>query len=90
MAAERWRGGGHGRPEPGGDGCSCSLCSPQYGKKKLKYLPYNHQHEYFFLSECQGAPHNHTPQGPSIRSRPTPLQTQKSPLSLLEQKGPRQ
>ncbi|XP_070313572.1 acyl-CoA 6-desaturase isoform X3 [Odocoileus virginianus] len=22
---------------------------PQYGKKKLKYLPYNHQHEYFFL-----------------------------------------
>ncbi|NXK04039.1 FADS2 desaturase, partial [Herpetotheres cachinnans] len=24
----------------------------EYGKKKLKYLPYNHQHEYFFLSEC--------------------------------------
>ncbi|NXS64639.1 FADS2 desaturase, partial [Pandion haliaetus] len=23
----------------------------EYGKKKLKYLPYNHQHEYFFLSE---------------------------------------
>ncbi|XP_021107402.1 fatty acid desaturase 2 isoform X5 [Heterocephalus glaber] len=22
---------------------------PKYGKKKLKYLPYNHQHEYFFL-----------------------------------------
>ncbi|NXK81249.1 FADS2 desaturase, partial [Amazona guildingii] len=22
----------------------------EYGKKKLKYLPYNHQHEYFFLS----------------------------------------
>ncbi|KAI2560377.1 fatty acid desaturase 2, partial [Homo sapiens] len=21
----------------------------EYGKKKLKYLPYNHQHEYFFL-----------------------------------------
>lgn len=27
------------------------LCVLQYGKKKLKYLPYNHQHEYFFLSE---------------------------------------
>ncbi|NXL38801.1 FADS2 desaturase, partial [Glaucidium brasilianum] len=28
----------------------------EYGKKKLKYLPYNHQHEYFFLSDltcCQ-------------------------------------
>ncbi|NXJ97985.1 FADS2 desaturase, partial [Corythaixoides concolor] len=23
----------------------------EYGKKKLKYLPYNHQHEYFFLSK---------------------------------------
>ncbi|NXJ08150.1 FADS2 desaturase, partial [Odontophorus gujanensis] len=23
----------------------------EYGKKKLKYLPYNHQHEYFFFSE---------------------------------------
>ncbi|NXK42371.1 FADS2 desaturase, partial [Piprites chloris] len=22
----------------------------EYGKKKLKYLPYNHQHEYFFLN----------------------------------------
>ncbi|NXW54253.1 FADS2 desaturase, partial [Eurystomus gularis] len=22
----------------------------EYGKKKLKYLPYNHQHEYFFLT----------------------------------------
>lgn len=30
-----------------------SLLSPQYGKKKLNYLPYNHQHEYFFLSECE-------------------------------------
>ena len=29
-----------------------SLLSPQYGRKKLKYLPYNHQHQYFFLSEC--------------------------------------
>lgn len=28
-----------------------SPCVLQYGKKKLKYLPYNHQHEYFFLSE---------------------------------------
>uniref|UniRef100_A0A096N608 Acyl-CoA 6-desaturase n=1 Tax=Papio anubis TaxID=9555 RepID=A0A096N608_PAPAN len=28
----------------------------EYGKKKLKYLPYNHQHEYFFLSECSGPP----------------------------------
>ncbi|KAL2310075.1 hypothetical protein Nmel_006314, partial [Mimus melanotis] len=25
--------------------------APIYGKRKLKYLPYNHQHEYFFLSE---------------------------------------
>lgn len=25
--------------------------SPQYGKKKRRYLPYNHQHLYFFLSE---------------------------------------
>ncbi|NXI47927.1 FADS2 desaturase, partial [Galbula dea] len=23
----------------------------EYGKKKLKYLPYNHQHEYFFLRQ---------------------------------------
>ncbi|NWW98723.1 FADS2 desaturase, partial [Caloenas nicobarica] len=23
----------------------------EYGKKKLKYLPYNHQHEYFFLRD---------------------------------------
>ncbi|NXU57171.1 FADS2 desaturase, partial [Turnix velox] len=23
----------------------------EYGKKKLKYMPYNHQHEYFFLSD---------------------------------------
>ncbi|NXH10138.1 FADS2 desaturase, partial [Bucco capensis] len=23
----------------------------EYGKKKLKYLPYNHQHEYFFLTK---------------------------------------
>lgn len=41
------------------------LLSPQYGKKKLKYLPYNHQHEYFFLSECWGAP-TITPEQPSI------------------------
>ncbi|KAH0512690.1 Fatty acid desaturase 2 [Microtus ochrogaster] len=25
----------------------------EYGKKKLNYLPYNHQHEYFFLSEYE-------------------------------------
>lgn len=25
--------------------------SPQYGQKKRRYLPYNHQHLYFFLSE---------------------------------------
>ncbi|KAG8505685.1 Fatty acid desaturase 3, partial [Galemys pyrenaicus] len=25
------------------------LLSPQYGKKKRRYLPYNHQHLYFFL-----------------------------------------
>lgn len=41
---------------PEGGLCSRSLLSPQYGKKKLKYLPYNHQHQYFFLSECRGAP----------------------------------
>ncbi|NXU84895.1 FADS2 desaturase, partial [Xiphorhynchus elegans] len=28
----------------------------EYGKKKLKYLPYNHQHEYFFLSEYLPSP----------------------------------
>lgn len=27
------------------------LLSLQYGKKKRRYLPYNHQHLYFFLSE---------------------------------------
>uniref|UniRef100_A0A8C4V184 Cytochrome b5 heme-binding domain-containing protein n=1 Tax=Falco tinnunculus TaxID=100819 RepID=A0A8C4V184_FALTI len=26
----------------------------EYGKKKLKYLPYNHQHEYFFLRPSLG------------------------------------
>lgn len=36
--------------------CSGPAFSPQYGKKKLKYLPYNHQHEYFFLSECGRTP----------------------------------
>lgn len=30
--------------------------SPQYGKKKRRYLPYNHQHLYFFLSEYLLAP----------------------------------
>lgn len=25
--------------------------SVEYGKKKRRYLPYNHQHLYFFLSE---------------------------------------
>lgn len=24
----------------------------QLGKQKKKYMPYNHQHKYFFLSEC--------------------------------------
>ena len=59
-----------------------SLCfSPQYGKKKLKYLPYNHQHEYFFLSECRGTPQPRPPSHPSVaihpRSHLTPFQTQK-------------
>uniref|UniRef100_A0A8C9K0C2 Fatty acid desaturase 3 n=1 Tax=Panthera tigris altaica TaxID=74533 RepID=A0A8C9K0C2_PANTA len=26
--------------------------SVEYGRKKRRYLPYNHQHLYFFLSEC--------------------------------------
>lgn len=57
-----WAGGRNGAAEQveestggwslRGAGGSRSLLSPQYGKKKLKYLPYNHQHEYFFLSEC--------------------------------------
>ncbi|XP_030880702.1 acyl-CoA 6-desaturase isoform X1 [Leptonychotes weddellii] len=38
----------------------------EYGKKKLKYLPYNHQHKYFLLSECWGLPSNHTPEWPSV------------------------
>lgn len=54
MAAERV--GGLGGWSLRCDGRSLSLRSPQYGKKKLKYLPYNHQHEYFFLSECRGGP----------------------------------
>ncbi|NXX84250.1 FADS2 desaturase, partial [Urocolius indicus] len=29
----------------------------EYGKKKLKYLPYNHQHEYFFLSDLPTSAH---------------------------------
>uniref|UniRef100_A0A4W3J292 Fatty acid desaturase 2 n=1 Tax=Callorhinchus milii TaxID=7868 RepID=A0A4W3J292_CALMI len=28
----------------------------EYGKKKLNYLPYNHQHQYFFLSKCAHLP----------------------------------
>lgn len=44
---------------PEGGFGSRSLLFPQYGKKKLKYLPYNHQHQYFFLSECRGAPRPH-------------------------------
>ncbi|NXI63192.1 FADS2 desaturase, partial [Anseranas semipalmata] len=34
----------------------------EYGKKKLKYLPYNHQHEYFFLTRILLSfliPHSH-------------------------------
>lgn len=31
---------------------SCVCFSPQLGKQKKKYMPYNHQHKYFFLSEC--------------------------------------
>lgn len=53
-------------------GRSPSLLSPQYGKKKLKYLPYNHQHEYFFLGECWGLPSNHTPEWPSVPPTPPP------------------
>ncbi|NWH88545.1 FADS2 desaturase, partial [Aegithalos caudatus] len=37
----------------------------EYGKKKLKYLPYNHQHEYFFLSsgrqDSPSSPHSLIP-----------------------------
>lgn len=28
----------------------------QLGKQKKKYMPYNHQHKYFFLSECPDLP----------------------------------
>lgn len=62
-------------------GTHCPLAhapSPQYGKKKLKYLPYHHQHEYFFLSECRARP---APPG----SRVCPCQ--RPPLS--PQSGPR-
>lgn len=52
MVAVEWVGKCVGGWAPKGAGSSQSLFSPQYGKKKLKYLPYNHQHEYFFLSEC--------------------------------------
>ncbi|NWH25748.1 FADS2 desaturase, partial [Grus americana] len=40
----------------------------EYGKKKLKYLPYNHQHEYFFLSEILLSfliPHSHALPNPN-------------------------
>ena len=30
----------------------CVCFSSQLGKQKKKYMPYNHQHKYFFLSEC--------------------------------------
>ena len=75
-----WAGGADGW-SLGGARCSPSLLSPQYGKKKLKYLPYNHQHEYFFLSECWGPLSNH-----SLEHLP-PLRTPRSPLSLVEQEG---
>lgn len=32
--------------------CFCS----QLGIKKKKYMPYNHQHKYFFISECRHSP----------------------------------
>ncbi|NWX75471.1 FADS2 desaturase, partial [Alca torda] len=40
----------------------------EYGKKKLKYLPYNHQHEYFFLTRILLPlliPHSHTLPNPN-------------------------
>lgn len=30
--------------------------SPQLGIKKKKYMPYNHQHKYFFISEYLHSP----------------------------------
>lgn len=33
-------------------GLICICLSSQLGKQKKKYMPYNHQHKYFFLSEC--------------------------------------
>ncbi|KFQ36606.1 Fatty acid desaturase 2, partial [Merops nubicus] len=41
----------------------------EYGKKKLKYLPYNHQHEYFFLTRILLSsliPWSHTLPHPNI------------------------
>lgn len=79
-----------------GAGCSPSLLFPQYGKKKLKYLPYNHQHEYFFLSECWGPPrtalHNGhlpsrqppaAPSDPGIAPKPVRARRAAPPRELL-------
>ena len=64
----------------------------EYRKKKLKYLPYNHQHEYFFLSECRGAPQPLPPSHPNVAIHPhshlTPFQTQKVTPKLSEQQQP--
>lgn len=88
-------GGGHGSLWLRDAGCSWSLLSPQYGQKKLKYLPYNHQHEYFYLSECW-TPIT-TPRTPfsahcgiSLPSHLMPFQTQKVTPNLSEEKTPQQ
>lgn len=51
MVAAEQVGKGMAGWAPGAGASTHGLSPPQYGKKKLKYLPYNHQHEYFFLSE---------------------------------------
>lgn len=64
---------------------------PQYGKKKLKYLPYNHQHEYFFLSEygCLRAPTLLSPQHAHLAHFLSyPFQTEKMIANLFKRGEP--
>lgn len=71
--------------------CSLSVFSPQYGKKKLKYLPYNHQHEYFFLSEygCLSSPTLLSPQhSPLAHFLSYRLQTEKMTADLFKRGVP--
>lgn len=96
MAEQVGAGRGAGGWGLRGAGCSPSLFFPQYGKKKLKYLPYNHQHEYFFLSECWGPPrstlHNGhlsphqppaAPSDPGIAPKPVRARRAAPPRGLL-------